>query len=795
MEGIFRFILTSTFYGSIVGLAILLLKKLLNSKINATWHYLIWIVLIIKLLIPIGPESVVSFFYIVNKNQVIMENIAADEMNPILSDEESEASLENTNIPEIEPIIKAKKPIEEIVAYIWAVGVVSIGGWFVISYYIFYKRLKIHEKPCDSRIEEILYESKTQLGINRNIKVVIQGLTSSPSLISIVKPKILLTNETASLEDSKVEYILLHELAHYKRKDVVVNYILLAIQILHWFNPIIMYLFNCIREDMEVATDAKVISILNSGEHNEYGKTLLTVIERSNSLRGIPKFIGMVDDKKSIKKRIKMITKGEFYKRNKVTFSIVGLGLVILIGVIFLTSGMSRNDNIPIEIKKQAKALSKYKTPYVGDNGKVIGIIDRLSYSKNRRDIELKTEKIPYEVIINYDFEGSSIPEATLKNYMRNDSAIMFALIDNLDKIICKINNVNDYKTVTEFSFTRNKVQESFQKDLREYGEDKEGMENLLDNLNFNLILYPEKYAVTMSSSPGIRIEVRAANLEKWNKISYKTEEGGFIIWDEKTGNLKNLGREAEVEGVLGYSAYWNPYMENNKVSEKKENIVTISLLKENGEIFREKSIKIYYENGIYSIGEGITDKNKIEVYRKSEETGLEEHIFTLEDQKRINTIKDAVSNSKKLIKANKDEIWDYTFNIIDKDKRENIRVQINIDNEVLRYENDPNTHYWIREIDIENIRNLFRVEFENNGVIEKHVWKGSIKKIEEKSQSKNEYTSVELKTENGSVSFGIKSEELKKYDVKIGDYIEVYAESGPQWFTIRKISKVTEKR
>ncbi len=62
MAEIFHFVLTASLYATIVGLAIIFIKGLLKNRLSAKWHYLIWLVLVLKLLIPFGPESAVSLF-------------------------------------------------------------------------------------------------------------------------------------------------------------------------------------------------------------------------------------------------------------------------------------------------------------------------------------------------------------------------------------------------------------------------------------------------------------------------------------------------------------------------------------------------------------------------------------------------------------------------------------------------------------------------------------------------------------------------------------------------------------
>lgn len=70
------------------------------------------------------------------------------------------------------------------------------------------------------------------------------------SIVSLIKIKILIPENMINLSNKELEHILLHELCHLKRKDTLVNCLLLIFQSIHFFNPIIWYLFKKLREDM-----------------------------------------------------------------------------------------------------------------------------------------------------------------------------------------------------------------------------------------------------------------------------------------------------------------------------------------------------------------------------------------------------------------------------------------------------------------------------------------------------------------------------------------------------------------
>lgn len=62
LEEFFKLILLSSAMGSIVALLIISIKAIFAKQFNAHWGYYIWFLLIVRLIIPIAPESPISLF-------------------------------------------------------------------------------------------------------------------------------------------------------------------------------------------------------------------------------------------------------------------------------------------------------------------------------------------------------------------------------------------------------------------------------------------------------------------------------------------------------------------------------------------------------------------------------------------------------------------------------------------------------------------------------------------------------------------------------------------------------------
>lgn len=338
MTHLFNLILLTTLHGTIVGLAIVGIKALLNTRLNARWHYLLWVILLIKLVFPFGPESALSIFNVVPEIPVL-------EPPPAIVAPQNPAPIPVSPVspspPSIDTTLPASLSPMEIAAWIWITGAVILAGWLLGSLVFFGVRLKKTAETPPPRIPASVDRAKARMGVDREIGVIVSGTVATPSLFGLLKPSILLPDALGNLSDKDLEYVILHELAHLKRRDILVNYLLLFIQTLHWYNPVIWYLFRCVRRDMEAATDEAVLAIIETSEHKQYGMTLINILASFSEPRLATKLLCMADTKSDIVRRVKMIKMAGFFrKRRKLAFTLGALCIVLLSGLM-LTSSIS----------------------------------------------------------------------------------------------------------------------------------------------------------------------------------------------------------------------------------------------------------------------------------------------------------------------------------------------------------------------------------------------------------------------------------------------------------------------
>ena len=145
-------------------------------------------------------------------------------------------------------------------------------------------------------------------GISRTPQLLAGGEGSAPALIGVIHPKVLLPATLASqLTLDEIRLIFLHELAHLRRHDVLLNYLFAILIALHWFNPLLWIAGYQMAADRELACDEAVLRVTSRRHARMYGCTLLKLVELLNFQRLPAGAVGVVQSKTLIQRRIDMI--------------------------------------------------------------------------------------------------------------------------------------------------------------------------------------------------------------------------------------------------------------------------------------------------------------------------------------------------------------------------------------------------------------------------------------------------------------------------------------------------------
>jgi len=128
----------------------------------------------------------------------------------------------------------------------------------------------------DSRIEELVnsfrLKRQVQIYINDGIKV--------PITYGVLRPKIIIQSQVLE-NDNLLKYIIIHEMIHIKKFDIVFTHVKNLIACLYWYNPFVLLASRYMEDDLELLCDKLVIQKVGDTVKNrkEYCLSMLQLIE------------------------------------------------------------------------------------------------------------------------------------------------------------------------------------------------------------------------------------------------------------------------------------------------------------------------------------------------------------------------------------------------------------------------------------------------------------------------------------------------------------------------------------
>ncbi len=138
----------------------------------------------------------------------------------------------------------------------WMVGVVLAALWQMSSWLSAMRIRRLASLPDHSGLAETAARLARLLGLSRPAKVLQSMILKTPAVIGLLRPVILLpASLCTALPPAQLEAILLHELAHIRRMDYLVNLLQTLVETLLFYHPAVWYISSRIRLERENCCD------------------------------------------------------------------------------------------------------------------------------------------------------------------------------------------------------------------------------------------------------------------------------------------------------------------------------------------------------------------------------------------------------------------------------------------------------------------------------------------------------------------------------------------------------------
>lgn len=353
MNMLFQTILSMSVSGALLIMGVLLINRFVRTKCSRRWQYYIWLLVIARLLLPFGPEASLMGNVSPAMKQAVAESgvfsglekqeketwkaIAPAQGEPAAVDalqgesaaisslqgRESDGLIQNRTVP-------AKSPI----GLIWLAVALGILIRKIIMYRRFIKHVKAGAEPVsDCSLLNTLYEAQWQTGVGKAMEFFVNPRISSPMLIGVCRPCIILPDTDISGKDFC--YIVTHELMHYKRRDILYKWLVQFVVCLHWFNPLVYVMSREISKACELSCDEAVLAKLGYEHAADYGKTLLDAMAAVGRYKEPLTTVSLSANKRILRERLGAIM-SDNKKSGKIRMITAGLTVSMVLGAFFV---------------------------------------------------------------------------------------------------------------------------------------------------------------------------------------------------------------------------------------------------------------------------------------------------------------------------------------------------------------------------------------------------------------------------------------------------------------------------
>ena len=325
--------------GGVLVLVILLVQGVLRERLTAKWRCALWLLVALRLCLPVSFASAVSVYNLwphhlggvsAAGTEAAAVNLAtfipeSQSRSPVLVS----ATVHPAGLTP-EPVVSGGDPVPApglaaagvpakaawhwswpmALLAVWLAGVAVLGArMFFISVRLA-RRFASLPPVREERVWQCLAECRERMGVRTPLRMVECPDIGSPALHGLWRPQLLLPPGLAArFSAQELRFIFLHELAHWKRRDLWVNWLLAGLQIFHWFNPLVWLGFARWRADRELACDALALEAAGAEHNQEYGRTILRLLENFTERTALPGVVGILEDRRQLRRRIEMIAR------------------------------------------------------------------------------------------------------------------------------------------------------------------------------------------------------------------------------------------------------------------------------------------------------------------------------------------------------------------------------------------------------------------------------------------------------------------------------------------------------
>ena len=330
-------------YSAAITAGILLFRFIFKNRISSKLQYLMWWLLILRLIIPVTPDIGIHLgLQSIPQEQAVQAELPTPA--PVLDVAPASAPIAQSSYESVAPAVQPDTDVApsqhvnpakstdwySIVFVVWLLGAIGFLGWLIFVKLRYYESLQHLMAGGPREVYELYDRCCKELGV-KPLPLWIVNKSMSPGIAFFGEPVLLIPISLCG-DESRLRFALLHELTHKKRGDHYMTLLLNILRAVYWFDPVVHFAFSELRADMESACDSDVLAYIGHEQKRGY----LTVILDMFSYDTEP-ILGMsqIRSKRMAKRRMK----GAFMKsRTSPAFRAITLCIALIMSLCCFTT-------------------------------------------------------------------------------------------------------------------------------------------------------------------------------------------------------------------------------------------------------------------------------------------------------------------------------------------------------------------------------------------------------------------------------------------------------------------------
>lgn len=350
MKTLLSLLLGLSLSGTVLALALMLLRRVLKDRLPSAFYYYAWLVVLLRFVLPLpglmpsvgesraaapAPATVYaplqdaseaqpyeSGFYHAGPGAAAVETPRTGIALPAAEVRESAenapaAARAGLSLTELWEVLRS----ERFWLSVWIIGMVChavgcLGG------YLRFRRELGETLLRPSAADRAVYDAVTDRPRPRLYR---SRAVRTPMLLGVFRPIIVLPDREYA--EVMLEGVLSHEMTHFRQHDVLFKWFAVLVSVVHWFNPVTRLFRYELDRSCELACDETLLRQMDAGEKQLYGDMLIAMAADRRLPRSVVATSFAVE-KRNLKERLRQIM--TYKKRGRASLALILIAVLLL---------------------------------------------------------------------------------------------------------------------------------------------------------------------------------------------------------------------------------------------------------------------------------------------------------------------------------------------------------------------------------------------------------------------------------------------------------------------------------